>query len=381
MKILHIGKYYHPYLGGMETVLRNLAEGLLDAGCDFSALTSGEEALDRREVLSGPRTGRRGRLVRAGRHGVLNSQPLNPSLPGLLRREIEEGRPDLVHLHLPNPLAAFAWLALRASGTVKLPPLAVWYHADITRQRFGRYLVRSMVDSCLRQAVGVCVSSASLAGSSPVLQRSGKAVEVVPFGIDPVPWCEIRPSLDGPFLFVGRLVPYKGLDILLKAIARVPGAAVVLVGDGPLRNRLGDLADGLGLGGRVRFAGPLQQHGIASLLAGARALILASRDVSETFGLVQLEAMASGVPVVASDLPTGIREVGVDGETCLLVPPGDVSALSAALAKLQSEPRLAERLGTAGRERFNLNFTRERMVERLLRWYHVLLAERPEEGS
>jgi rhamnosyl/mannosyltransferase len=375
MKILHLGKYYHPYLGGMETVLRNLAEGLLDAGCQISVLTSGEEGWDQAASLVGPVTGSRGTLVRTSRHGILNSQPLNPDLLGRLRREIALQGPDLVHLHLPNPLAALAWVTLRASGLQTLPPLAVWYHADITRQRFGRHLVQHLVDVCLEQARGVCVSSRMLAASSPVLARSGRSIQVVPFGIDPAPWSAVTPTRDGPFLFVGRLVPYKGLDLLLDALAEVPAARLILVGDGPDRSALNKQAAALGIADRIRFVGSLQQEGIVDLMADARALVLASRDVSETFGLVQLEAMAAGLPVVASDLPTGIREVGVDGETCLLVPPGDAAALASAMRRLQDEPDLARRLGEAGRRRFAEHFTRQVMVARVLEWYRSLLAE------
>ena len=235
---MHIGKYYPPFLGGMETVLRNLTEGLLDRSCEVTVLTAGDGPLDTVEVVTGPESGRPGRLVRAAVHGHVNSQPLTLSLMGLMRREIAGFEPDLIHLHLPNPLAAATWLGLKAVSSVNLPPLAVWYHADITRQRLGRMLVRPLIDACLEQAAGVSVSSETLAAGSPVLARWRDKVEVVPFGIDPSPWTSIEPTLDGPFLFVGRLVPYKGLKILLWALALVPGAQAVIVGEGPLEPKL-----------------------------------------------------------------------------------------------------------------------------------------------
>ena len=374
MRIMHIGKYYPPYLGGMETVLRNLAEGLLDRFCEVTVLTAGDGPLDRHEELVGPDSGHTGRLVRASVYGHLNSQPLTLTMMSLIRREITHLKPDLVHLHLPNPLAAAAWLGLSAWGAKEMPPLAVWYHADITRQRVGRFLVRPVVNSCLKQSVGISVSSATLAAKSPVLAPWRDKVGVIPFGIDSSPWDEVVPSLDGPFLFVGRLVPYKGLDFLLKALVRVPEAELVIVGEGPLQSALAGQAESSGITGRVHFAGPMDQGGVADYLTRARALVLPSVDASETFGLVQLEAMAAGVPVIASDLPTGVREVGEPGSTCLLVPPGDAGVLADAMSSLQDDPELVVKLGAAGRRRFHERFTRETMLDRLLDWYSSLVS-------
>lgn len=369
MRILHIGKYYPPYLGGMETVLRNLTEGLLDTGCAVTVLSAGDGPRMIREEVAGPLTGRRGRLVRASVYGHLNSQPLTLTLPGLIRSEIARLEPDLVHLHLPNPLAAASWLGLGAFTAGDLPPLAVWYHADITRQRVGRYLVHPVVKACLERAVGISVSSATLADNSPVLAPWREKVRVIPFGIEAEPWTEVEPSLDGPFLFVGRLVPYKGLEVLLEALSRLPDAEAVIVGEGPLLGSLTAMARQYGLENRVDFVGPKDAAQVAEYLARARALVLPSVDASETFGLVQLEAMASGVPVVASDLPTGVREVGEPGRTCHLVPPGDPAALGRALGDLLQDGEAVRKMGVAGRLRFQERYTRELMVDRLLDWY------------
>lgn len=373
MKILHVGKYYPPYRGGMETVLQNVAEGLLDAGCEVSLLTAGQESLDRCEQLQGPRSGRRGTLVRAGVMRVINSQPLTPGLVSLLRRAVVLGRPDLVQLHLPNPLAAAAWLGLVATGLPERPPMTIWYHADITRQRLGRRIVQPLITACLALADGVCVSSAALREGSTVLQPVREKVAVIPFGITGEPWSGVEPQRNGPFLFVGRLVRYKGGDILLRAIAQVPGARLVVIGDGPEKVALLDLVDGLGLADRVVFAGTLTEEQIATRLATARALVLPSTDASEAFGLVQLEAMAAGIPVVATDLPTGVPEVGVPGETGFLVAPGDPEALANVLGQLQSDAGLRARLGEAGRRRFQRHYARDVMITRLVAWYGSIL--------
>ncbi len=371
MRILQVGKYYWPVKGGMETVLRHTCEGLLAAGHQVTALVAGEDPLDRSQDLPAPSGASPGRLLRAGRVAVLWSQPLTPGLPALLRRELAGASADVVQLHLPNPGACAAWLAVAGAAA---PPLAIWYHADITRQRLGLRLVRPLVERCLERAAGIAVSSLSLADSSPWLRRHRAKVRVIPFGIDPGPPPEPQAGADAPFLFVGRLVYYKGIAELLEAVARVPAARLVVVGAGPLltaareRARAGDLA------GRVELPGEVDEAGLRGLMRRARALVLPSVSRSETFGLVQLEAMAAGLPVVSSALPTGVAEVNRDGETGRVVAPGDVGALAAALRELLDDPDRGRAWGRAGRRRVERLYGRDRMVADLLAWYRELAA-------
>ena len=372
MHVIHLGKYYAPCRGGMETILQEMAEGLLDAGCGVTLVTSATAARGAEEAIHGPRSGRPGRLLRAARLGLVNSQPVNPGLANLVRREIARGGADLLHVHLPNPLAAATCLWLRRDPAIRRLPLAVWYHADITRQRLGGRLVAPVVSACLREADGICVSSAALRDGSPVLAPWRGKVTVIPFGIEAGPWRAVAPRRDGPLLFVGRLVRYKGVGVLLAALAAVPAARLDIIGEGPLGPALRREVDRLGLAGRVRFLGEMDGAGIARRLGEARALVLPSLDRSEAFGLVQLEAMAAGVAVVGTDLPTGVVEVGVPGETCLRVPPGDAAALASALAAICADDGLARRLGEGGRARFDALFTRDAMVGRLLGWYREL---------
>ena len=366
MKILHVGKYYPPYHGGMETVLWNISTGLLDRDHDLAVLVSGLTADRNEDVVSGTETGRSGRLVRVPRFGVVNSQPILPTLLLELRRLLDEFSPDLVQLHFPNPLLAVAWLALERLVGPPATVLTVWYHADITRQRLGGRLVAPAVRACLDRACGICVSSRSLLDGSPYLRPFTRKTAVIPFGIAPEPWIDIQARGDGPFLFVGRLVRYKGLMTLLAALARVPDARLTVIGEGPLRGRLSEELSRLGLADRVDLLGTVSQAVFRNHLADARALVLPSLDRSETFGLVQLEAMAAGVPVVASDLPSGVGEVGLSDQTGLLVPPGDSAALAAAMARLQNDARLARNMGQAARRRFLERFRRDDMIDRLL---------------
>ena len=377
MRILHVGKHYPPHTGGMETVLENIAQGLLHEGDEVAVLAASPDAVGRRAVISAPQTGRRGILALSACPGHWNSQPLTWDLMRDLRDLQRDFSPQIVHLHLPNPLVAGAWLAWSSWNTGPRPALAVWHHADMVRQKLGGRLLRPMVRKCLEQAAGICVSSSALAEASTELKGLSDRVEVIPFGIAPA--AQTAPTDRGPdtFLFVGRLVAYKGVSVLVEAMALVPGARLQIVGDGPRRRSLQEQVTRLGLGDRITFAGAVSPRELEARLAGARALVLPSVDGGETFGLVQLEAMAAGTAVIASDLPMGVSQVGEAGRTAILVPPRDVAALGGALARLLADPDLARRMGEAGRQRYQEHFTRPRMIADLRSWYRRLLHDGP----
>jgi len=377
MRILQIGKYYPPAKGGMETVLAAITAGLLARGDAVDVLVASEGRATTRVALA-PASGaggdpvRCGELVRCGVAATLASQPLMPGLAAELRRLLRR-RPDVVTLHWPNPLAAAALLLLgRELGGSRL---TVWYHADITRQRLGGILLRPLVRRLLERCDGVAVSTASLREQSPLLAPHAPRTAVIPFGIDPVPWRASSHPGRGPLLFVGRLVYYKGVEVLLDAVARLPGAELDIVGDGPLRAALSRRAARPDLAGRVRLRGALDDAALRPLMGGAAALVLPSLMRAETFGLVQLEAMAAGLPVVATRLPTGVAEVTVHGETGWLVAPGDPAALASALAELLADPAEAARRGEAGRRRVDALYHRDRMVASLAAWYAQLAAD------
>jgi glycosyltransferase involved in cell wall biosynthesis len=362
MRILHVGKYYHPRRGGMETALRTMAEGLAARGAEVCVIAAGDDG-DRVQYLGGVR------VVRVWTPAVANSQPLIPTLAGILRRELVRLRPDVVTLHLPNPLAALSWLAV-GSAAAQGAVLTAWHHADITRQRLGRLAAAPVQRACLRRASAIGVSSSRLIRHSRELAAHRERAVAIPFGIDGTPLHSLPGAGPGPFLFVGRIVRYKGLGVLLQALAEVPEARLEVVGDGQDRRGLEALAGDLGLGGRVAWRGTLGDEDLRRAMAGARGLVLPSLDASETFGLVQLEAMAAGLPVIVSDLPTGVLDPA-DPASHLLVAPGDAGALAAALGRLQADPDLARAMGARGRERQRLEFGSERMIDGLAAWYET----------
>ncbi len=386
MRILHVGKFYPPARGGMETVLRHMCEGLRERGHDVTALVAATAGGGRERRVSptpaaaaaGAGAAPNGRLLQAGTLAVLYGQPIAPALPLLLRRELRQRPPDILQLHLPNPLASLSCLALlprrRVGGG---PRLAVWHHADIARQRLGARLLAPLLRAGLSRADGIAVSSAALRDCSPSLRPVRDRVEVIPFGIPTAEWSACRGAGEGPFVFVGRLVYYKGLELLLEALACVREAQLLVIGGGPLLGALERRTARLGLDGRVRFAGELGSDSLRRCFDGARALVLPSCHPSETFGVVQLEAMAAGLPVIATRLETGVDRVGRDGETGLTVPPGDAEALAGALRAVMADPARARAWGEAGRRHVRLRYERARMVDGLEAWYARLATGEP----
>ncbi|HEY6941361.1 glycosyltransferase [Dokdonella sp.] len=366
MRILHLGKYYAPQRGGIERHTQALAEACVRAGDAVAVLVHQAPGRWRgmRETMAGVD------VRRAGCIAAPVYTPVSPTFPIELARALREFAPDLLHLHLPNP-SCFAALALPAARRL---PWVVHWHADVPpdapdwRLRAGYRFYRPFEQAVLARATTVIATSQPYFEASRALQRWSSKVRIVPLGIEPaatvVPRRDMWPASGGMHLLaVGRLGRYKGFDVLIEALPSMPDASLLLVGDGECAGELRALARSRGVEARVAFAGDVDDASLGAAYAGADALVLPSLDRGEAFGLVLLEAMRVGVPVVASAIPgSGVGFVVAGGESGLLVEPGDPAALAAALARLR-DPLLRARLGDAGRTRWNERFTLERCVQ------------------
>jgi glycosyltransferase involved in cell wall biosynthesis len=357
LRVTHAAKFYPPALGGMETFVQYLCEGTAGEW-DVRAVVANETRLTIEERCG------RVRVVRAGSLGTVASVPLCPSLPFHLWREPA----DCVVLHEPNPVAGSAlWLRTPA------PRLIVWHHSDLVRPWWAPYTYGVVQRALYRRADCVVVSNPVLAARSPLV-RLARRVEVIPLGIDLEHYRapdavrealveRVRAIAPGPhILFVGRFVYYKGIDVLIDAMTRCPGT-LLLVGDGPLEGELRMQVATLGLQDRVRFIGRVSDEDLPAYYHASDVFVLPSVAVTEAYGLVQIEAMAAGVPVVSTNLPTGVPWVNQDGVTGLVVPPRDAGALAAALGRLLGDEGLRRSLGASGRQRAEAVFSRDRTIE------------------
>jgi len=349
--VLHLGKYYPPERGGIETVLEALCLGA-DATVAPRALVLSTGRRTVHEVIA------RIQVTRVGSIATVGAVTVTPMLPLWLRRATA----DVIVVHEPNPMALVACALARPSA-----PLVVWFHSEVIRPPWQYELFyRPFLDWVLARAARIVVSAPPMR-DVPALAAVRDKVVVIPYGLDPTPYASMEPpprtageTRRPTLLFVGRLVAYKGVDVLLRAMAGVP-ASLVLVGDGPLRRPLEALAHELGVEDRVRFAGRVTDVERLQWYGRADAVVLPSVSRQETFGMVQVEAMLSGRPVVSTSLPTGVPWVNRHGETGLVVPPGDVDALRAALVAISSDDEVRRTLGRAARAHALEQFTAARM--------------------
>jgi rhamnosyl/mannosyltransferase len=358
MKVVHIGKFYPPHWGGMETALKDMCE-VLSSRVDLEAVVASDGPQPVDELVRGVR------VSRLASRGTLFSQPL---VSGLGRR-LRQLAADVVHLHEPNPLAMVQFLM---SGN--RTPLVIHYHSDIVRQRRLRWLYRPWLELGLARAHTIIVGSRELLDNSTVLARWKHKCEVIPFGIDLEPFLSIerRPGAaqaQPTVLAVGRLAYYKGFHYLIEALRKTPEARLTIVGEGPERGRLEARIAECDLGDRVELCGQVDGEELIERYRHADLFCLPSCESAEAFGLVQLEAMGAGLPVVSTDLPTGMRAINRHGETGLVVPPHDADALATALGLLVGDPVLRSNFGIAARQRAQELFSRETMGHQLLALY------------
>lgn len=372
MNILHLGKYFTPYRGGVETYLLDVLRAQAGRGHRCLALVHDHErGLGTREDAHEVATpGAPGQFLvwRCAPLVTAFFTPISPGFRRALRRAFHEFRPDVVHAHLPNPSAC--WLLTLPEA--RRVPLVLHWHSDVLTSGQGPAmrllyrLYRPLERRLLARADAVIATSRSYLETSESLQTCPAKCVVVPLGLDARRLLQYAGS-DGtrtagesrPFqvLAIGRLTYYKGFGFLLRAIAALEGVELHVVGDGQLRRELLAMARELGVGDRVTFHGNLDDPALARRLADCDCVCLPSTERTEAFGLVLLEAMAFGKPTVSSRVHgSGMTWVVDDGVTGLKVPPRDAAGLAEALERLRRDPALARRLGEAGRERFRSVF-------------------------
>jgi len=369
----------------METFLRDLLLALVRRGVCVSALvhrgTSGFAS--RADTLQGADGSIE--VMRAAVWARVMYTPLSPAFPWLLSRMLRRFRPRVLHVHMPCP-SAFCLLFLPAARRL---PWVVHWHADAIDDSAGRiyrwvyhWLYSPLQSAMLKSARAVLVTSQPYLESSPALRPYRDKCVVIPLGLDPV---HLHAAVDseGPrdsprhafsLLSVGRLTYYKGLEVLLQAVAGVPGVRLRVVGQGDEMERLGRIARELAIADRVEFLGAVDSAELARRYRECDCFCLPSTHRSEAFGLVLLEAMSFGKPVIASDIPgSGVGWVVREGENGLKVKPGDVPQWSQAITRLARDEALCRRLGEGGREDFNRRFHIDSCASAVAEVYEQLL--------
>ncbi len=378
MRIAHVTSTFPPYYGGTGTVCYHNALGAAAYGHNvhvFTARGALRHPAGQIEDPPGVTVHRLMPLLRLGNA---------PCLPQLLNLRGF----DVVHLHSPFP---FGEELLFLQSLLRRTRYVITYHQDLILPGWLGKVVKGHWDVLGQRILGharrLMVTSRDYAQASRItdlVAKMGERVVEMPNGIDIV---RFHPGVNGQFLrerydlertdrvilFVGALDQphyFKGVEVLLRALDRIALASVklVVVGDGDLRPQYQVLARRLGVEARVRFCGRVSDVELPAHYALGDVLVLPSTTMGEAFGIVLLEAMACGKPVIASNLP-GVRSVVKEGEDGFLVTPGDEVDLAETLQGLLEQPDVCRAMGQQGRAKVEARYAWSRIIPKLMRVY------------
>ena len=364
MRILEVNKAYYPHIGGIETLVRQYSEelGAMD-GVQLRTLVCREgRGRTVREEMNGVD------LTRAGSLGTYFSCPLSFSFFRLFRKMAKTA--DVVHMNVPFPLADLALLLSGFKGRV-----VVSWHSDVVKQKKLLFFYKPIMKRMLRRADCIITATEGHINGSDYLPEFRSKCKVIPYGLNIDDYLSIERK---PFLtkrlrskdnikvfFTGRLVYYKGVDVLLKAFTMVRGCELFIAGTGEMESELKSFARDNGMTDRVHFLGFLPDEQLKQAFADCDIFVLPSVQKSEAFGIVQQEAMVYGKPVINTKLPSGVPYVSIHGVTGLTVPPSDPKALAFAINRLASDEELRASFGRNAAKRVEINYSEGMVIREL----------------
>ncbi len=364
LKVLEVNKAYYPHIGGIETLVKQYSQELgTICNADVKTLVCRDErGKTIRETLDGVK------LTRAGSLGTYFSCPLSLSFIRLFRKMAREA--DVVHIHVPFPLADAALLLSGFKGRV-----VVSWHSDVVKQKKLMTFYKPFMMKLLKRADCIITATKGHIDGSDYLPDFRRKCKIVPYGITPEDYLSVERS---PVLtnrlsdkknvmvfFTGRLVYYKGVDILLKAFTMTENCELFIAGTGEMEQELKAFAKRHNIEKKVHFLGFLPDNELKQAYADCDIFVLPSVAKSEAFGIVQLEAMVYGKPVINTKLPSGVPYVSVHGKTGLTVPPSDAKALAKAINTLVADAKMRENFEKAAAERVMTEFNEKNVIRKL----------------
>lgn len=374
-KILVIGKYYSPFSGGIEEHTRSICEHAAKQH-EVDVLVSNHEKGSRIDELNGVR------IIRKHVHINIKNQPISLGFFS----GVNFSDYDLVQFHSPNPAVSAQFI--KANLFRKWPKLVITHHMDIYGRKLLRLISMPFMRTMFDKAAFTIVTSMKNAKISKDLPEKGRYV-AIPLAIDPADYPvtdAVRAEAmawrkeiagDAPVVgFIGRHARYKGLDVFMRALVKLPGVHAFIGGDGPERARAEALVKELKISDRVHFFGLLPHRDKIKLLVSLDAFIFPSTEITEAFGISQLEAMLCGAPVIASELPTGVTDVSINEVTALTFPPGHVNALTDRMSQLLADPEKAASLATKAREHVLTNMSHDVVNNRTIKLFEDVIAAR-----
>jgi len=374
MKIVQVSPWFLPHLGGVESHVHSISSELVRRGHEVEVLTSRQgRDVPEKEVMDGFQ------ITRLKPFATLLRTPIVTRTKGALR----ERDVDIFHAHSPPPLSAY--YASKVAAEKRLP-FVLTYHCDIEIPSvFGLVIEevyrRTLGTRTMRRANRIIVTTETYAATSRAIWKYSPVV--IP---NPVDFEFFRPDIDGSevrssmglkkgqhiVLWVGRVVPHKGIENLVEAAQYVDGTKFIIGGEGPQLPAIRRLAKSFDVEDRVIFSGRLARSELPKYYAACDVFVLPSVSRLEAFGIVALEAMSSGRPVVVTDMP-GVREVVRDGIEGLLCEPLNAEDLAEKINTLLGDPGKRSEMGRAGRKKVVEDFGIKKVVDKLEATYKEVL--------
>ena len=371
MKILQVGKFY-PIRGGVEKVMYDLTLGLSQRGvaCDMLCATTEDHE---------------GGTIELNAFAKLFVIPTKLSLaatklaPGMISRLRKIAKKyDIIHVHHPDPMASLALFLSGYKGKVVLH-----WHSDILKQKTLLRLYSPLQSWLIKRADVIVGTTPVYVEQSPFLQKYQHKIDYIPIGIPPIQSDStnvnrIKERYAGKKIVfsLGRLVEYKGFEYLIKAANYLSDDYVVLIGGkGPLHDDLTQLIQDHNLTQKVELLGFLSDEEVPDYFKASDLFCMSSILKTEAFGIVQLEAMASGKPIVSTNIPnSGVSWVNQNKISGLTVPIEDASAIANAIQLILSNDEYYERLSLGSLNRYQSLFTLDNMVDKSLQIYNQILS-------
>ena len=372
-KVLHISKYYFPFIGGVEQVARDCVNALKDK-YEQKVICFNHEKGDSVDEVDGVE------VVRASCFAKVASQSLSMDYEKLLKKVLNEFKPDYVVFHYPNP---FVGSILTKYFKKKAFKLILWWHLDIVKQKFLKIFFEGQNKKLLKYADKIVATSPNYVEGSPYLSINKEKCVVIPccFNIDRMAYndsnieasLELKKKYEGKTILFsfGRHVPYKGLTYLIQASKLLDDSYKVLIGGkGPLTEELENEAKG---DSKVEFLGKISDDDLKNYFLASDIFCFPSITRNEAFGIGLAEAMYYGKPSVTFTIPcSGVNWVSIHNETGLECENGNVQSYADAIKKLASDKALREKLGAAAKERSIEHFTYEKFKENTIQLFDSL---------
>ncbi len=386
MRVLHIGKYYPPFAGGIENFMRDMLPQLAIQNMDIAALVH-DHSKGRLPLVEQLGNYYTLRIYRVPCYGQFFYVPISPSFYLYLQRALTAFKPQLIHIHMPNPSAFF----LLFSTIARALPWIIHWHSDVVSSQYDKRIgfaysfYKPFEQAMLRRAKYIIATSPDYLQSSKALSKWQDKAQVIPLGISnilqnssAIEEKENDPAWKGAttrLLCIGRLTYYKGHRYLLEALAKLSDKNIhcLLIGEGEEQTTLQTLITSLGIQNQVTLLGFQTTERVQALLQQADCVCLPSIERTEAFGLVLLEAMAAKKPVLATKVKgSGMAWVVQDKKTGYLVEPAKVDSLVYAIRDLCQYPDKWKKMGENGQKYCQAHFMMDKIAQKIAYLYRQI---------